>query len=411
MRDVFRALLISLLLIVCFAGSSFGAGFALYEYSARGNALGGTLVGRADDPSALSYNPAGITQLEGDQLMFGLTAIRPGMDLSFESAGIWSNEDNIWIPPHFYYTRQLSDRYWFGISATSRFGLGSEFDEDWPGRYNNYYASIQSFSVTPTLAVKVNDQLSIAAGIEAMWFEFEQKRKLPSGSLGFDTGLGQLDASLLGDDTGWGWNFALHFKPVERVKLGLSYRSQIDQKIEGDVDFSSDSLGSLISVSASGEVTLPDMYMFGIAYDLTERTSVEMDAVYTRWSSYDSLTIRYGEPFNASSTTEKNWNDVWRYQLGVEHALTDHSWLRLGYVYDNTPVPDDTIDYIVPANDRQIYSIGYGFRTKNWTYDLSYSYLDIKERHLDGRFDEGVFDSDISNSDTHLFGISVSYSF
>jgi long-chain fatty acid transport protein len=371
---------------------------------------GGTLVGRADDPSALSYNPAGITQLEGDHIMFGLTAIRPAMDISFDSFGTWSNEDNTWVPPHFYYTRQMSDKYWFGISATSRFGLGAEFDEDWPGKYNNYYACIQSFSVTPTLAMKVNDKLSIAAGVEAMWFEFEQKKQIL-------TPASDVDAGVKGDDIGWGWNFALHFKPSERVKLGFFYRSEVDQTVEGNVDFTTPvGLEALFpDTTGSGQVTLPESFSGGIAYQLTDKTSVEVGAIFTKWSSYDALTINYGTVIPATgvdySSSIKDWNDVWRYQLGIEHALTDHSWLRFGYVYDNSPVPDDTIDYIVPANDRQIYSIGYGFTTRNWTYDLSYAYLDIKERHIAERSDEWIYDSDISNSDTHLFGISVSYSF
>lgn len=414
MRDVCRALLISLLLIVCFAGSSFGAGFALYEYSARGNALGGALIGRADDPSALAYNPAGITQLEGDHLMFGLTAIVPSMDVNVDGFGVFSNVDKTWIPPHFYYTRQLSDKYWFGISATSRFGLGSEFDEDWPGKYNNYYSCIQSFSVTPTLAVKLNDQLSIAAGVEAMWFEFEQKKNIPGTPFGLPS---DVNAQLKGDDIGWGWNFALHFKPAERLKMGLFYRSEIDQTIEGDADFTVPSGTPAFlfpDTTAKGEVTTPESFSLGMVYQFSEKTSVEIDGIYTKWSSFSDLTISYDSdiyPGTDTTSTEKDWNDVWRYQLGIEHALTDHSWLRLGYVYDESPVPDSTVDYIVPSNDRQIYSIGYGFTKKNWTYDLSYSYLDIKERQLAGRPDEGVFDSDISNSDTHMFGISVSYRF
>jgi long-chain fatty acid transport protein len=258
--------------------------------------------------------------------------------------------------------------------------------------------------------MKVNDKLSIAAGVEAMWFEFEQKKQIL-------TPASDVDAGVKGDDIGWGWNFALHFKPSERVKLGFFYRSEVDQTVEGNVDFTTPvGLEALFpDTTGSGQVTLPESFSGGIAYQLTDKTSVEVGAIFTKWSSYDALTINYGTVIPATgvdySSSIKDWNDVWRYQLGIEHALTDHSWLRFGYVYDNSPVPDDTIDYIVPANDRQIYSIGYGFTTRNWTYDLSYAYLDIKERHIAERSDEWIYDSDISNSDTHLFGISVSYSF
>jgi len=405
-----RRILLAVVFIMVFATSCFAAGFGLYEFSARGNALGGTLAARADDPSALSYNPAGITQLEGDHIMFGLTAIRPQLDIIIGGVA-YGNEVKTWIPPHFYYTRQLDDRYWFGLSLTSRFGLGSEFKEDWPGRYNNYYACIQSVSLTPTLAMKVSDQFSVAVGVEAMWFEFEQKKKIP-------TPYGDVDAGLKGDDMGWGWNLGLHFRPTEKLKLGLFYRSEVDQTVEGNVNFQlpSAELATLFpDTTGSGAVTTPASFTVGAAYQISEKTSIEADAMYIKWSSYKDLTIKYGEVIPAIGTdkvsTPKNWDDVWRYQLGIEHALTDNSWLRLGYVYDNSPVPDETIDYIVPANDRQIYSIGYGFTKDKWTWDLSYSYLDIKDRNIPGNLEEGVFPSSVTNADTHMLGVTVTYSF
>ncbi len=416
MREFIRAIFLSIFLILCVAGSSFAAGFALYEFSSRGNALGGTLVGRADDPSALVYNPAGITQLEGENIMFGLTAIKPSLNVGFNDLGqSFSNVDKIWIPPHFYYTKQLNEKYWFGISATSRFGLGSEFDQDWPGKYNNYYGCIQSFSLTPTLAVKLSEKFAIAAGMEVMWFEFEQKKKIPGALFSLPS---DIDAQLKGDDIGWGWNFAMHFKPADRIRMGFFYRSEIEQNIEGNADFTvpSDTPAYLFpDTTGAGKVTLPESFSAGIAFQATEKTSIEADAIYTRWSSYDKLTINYGMdlygPDSDVTSTPKNWDDVWRYQLGIEHALSENSWLRFGYVYDDSPVPDETVDYIVPANGRQIYSIGYGFTRDKWIYDLSYAYLDIKERHIEGRSGEGVFDSDITNADTHMFGISVSYRF
>jgi len=101
LRKLVNAFPLSLLLIFLMAGASSGAGFALYEYGSRGNALGGTLIGRADDPSAMVYNPAGITQLEGTRLMTGFTAITPSIDFDVPGSGTYSNIDKTWIPPPF----------------------------------------------------------------------------------------------------------------------------------------------------------------------------------------------------------------------------------------------------------------------------------------------------------------------
>lgn len=152
------------------------AGFAIYEWSARGNALGGATVGRADDPSALASNPAGITQLDGVQVLGGFTAIHPVLDVRTGDEWTTSDEDSLWLPPHFYATWKINDRYSIGLGTFSRFGLGSVFDDDWPGRFNSYEAIIESMSINPNVAVKVTDSLSAAFGVDAMYLNFSKNR-------------------------------------------------------------------------------------------------------------------------------------------------------------------------------------------------------------------------------------------
>jgi len=167
---------------VCGPGA-YGAGFGLYEGSARGDALGGTLVGRADDPSALYYNPAGIVQLPGDQFMAGVTLITPMSDVTtLTPLGkvTTSQERNWWYPPHAYYTHDFNDTVWAGLGIFSRFGLGTEFPDNWPGRYNSYYASIQSLTLNPDVAFKITDKLSVAAGFDATYFDLKLKRMVPN---------------------------------------------------------------------------------------------------------------------------------------------------------------------------------------------------------------------------------------
>ncbi|HOR54758.1 MAG TPA: outer membrane protein transport protein, partial [Synergistales bacterium] len=173
MRRPVLILVIAAVVTVLACGTALGAGFALYDWSARGNALGGAMTGRADDPSAIAFNPAGITQIPGSSMMAGLTFIMPGGTLTNMGTGDSVNMiDHTFIPPHFYYTRQLNDRLWFGVGLLTRFGLGTDFPPDWYGRYNSYYANIQSLSLNPNLAWKVNDRLSLSVGVEALWFEY-----------------------------------------------------------------------------------------------------------------------------------------------------------------------------------------------------------------------------------------------
>lgn len=413
MRKYFLSCLCLILLMVSKKGEA--AGFGIYEWSARGNALGGAMVARADDPSAVAFNPAGMVQLEGTQMMFGFTAIAPNADMKGNNLPptedpTWSTVDSIWFPPYFYYTRQVNDNQWFGIGLFTRFGLGTEFDPDWFGRYNSYKAEIASVSVNPSWAWKVNEKFSVGVGIEAMYFGIGLKKKIPNPSAQnpFDPEVA-FDSELEGDSFGWGWNMGFLYKASDTVNFALTYRSRVEQEVEGDFDLFLPDGKKIGQKGASGQITLPDLLVAGVAFKPTEKLSVEIDAVLTRWSTYDRLTINFDD--DTSVTSPKNWNDTWRYQLGIEYALSENLDLRVGYIIDPSPIPDETVDYIAPTNDRKLYSVGLGYRKGDWTYDFAYTYLDIKPRDIVGRPADFVYDSRQDNGDAHLFGVSLSRKF
>lgn len=430
-RTRLGVLLLAAVTVLAVAQSSFGAGFALYEGSARGNALGGAMVGRADDPSALFYNPAGITQLPGIQFMSGATFIMPTTDVHTFVNGVETVSgavDNLWFPPHIYATYQYNDSLFFGLAVFSPFGLGTEFDEGWPGRYNNYKAVIQTLTINPNVAYKITDRLSVAAGLDAMYFDLTLKQKLNSGSaLGraplpaaFD-----INSSLTGDSWGYGWNAALHYRAFDWLSLGLSYRSQVKQHLKGQADFTK----PLVSVvpttwfndtGVSGAVSLPAELYLGATFKPMDRLSWEVGAIFTQWSSYRELVINYQAPIIylpyypytvSQSRSTKNWKDVWRFNTGVEYKALPWLDLRVGYVYDQEPTSAQYLDYLVPANDRHMFAGGVGFRWDKWTLDVSYTYLIIENRDVFDSLARGVLDSTFRDGNAHLIGVSVGYKF
>ncbi|MBU1692438.1 MAG: outer membrane protein transport protein [Verrucomicrobia bacterium] len=400
-----RRFLVLALTLGLLSQAAYGAGFALYEGSARGNAMGGALTGSADDPSALYYNPAGITQLEGVQVMGGLTVIAPATKITTATpmgSVTTETEDNIWIPPHLYATWGVNDRVWLGIGMYSRFGLGTEFDENWPGRYNSYKAVIQTLTFNPNVALKINDQVSLAAGVSAMWLDLDLRRKLPNPVVGGP----DLDFQLCGDSIGYGYNVGARWQPLDWLSFGATYQGEVDQDVEGDASVSGR------KGDASGDISLPDMVFLGTSVKPTEKFTVEFDAIRTGWSSYDQFALNLDPtvlgPDKTVLVSPKNWDDVWRYAVGVEYALNETWSLRAGYTYDEEPGPDDTADYLLPANDRDLYSVGAGYRWKEWTFDLSYTYLVIKDRTIAARLEQGILPSEFKDGDTHLVGLSVS---
>ncbi|GAB6057216.1 OmpP1/FadL family transporter [Desulfonatronum parangueonense] len=396
-------------------GSANGAGFALYEFGARGTSMAGTMLGRADDPSAVAYNPAGITQLEGTQTMIGLSVVAPSGKVRTPGETT-SIESNYWVPPHAYLTRQMSDKAWLGLGLYTRFGLGTEFPKGWPGEYNNIYTRVKSLSFNPNLAYKLTDTVSVAAGAEVMWFDFYQKKMVGRP-------LGGIEAELSGDSYGFGGNVALHYKPSDTWALGLTYKSRVKQSIKGDATFqrtpTARALGYFNDTSAKGDIILPDSFGIGLMFRPHERLSLEANAIYTLWSTYDKLEITYGEALTPGAPTgnskvssmAKNWKDVWRFQVGGEYSLNDFIDLRLGYVFDQIPDKDEYADYMTPTSNRHIVTTGIGFSGERFSVDFSYSYLWFADRNIIARPADHVLDSTFKDGHTHLTSISLGYKF
>ncbi len=154
------------------------AGFAIYDWSARGVAMGGATMAGKPDASVVASNPAAMTGLNGTQVMTGLSAVAPMVTVSIAGKESSDAESNVWMLPHAYAVKQLGERYWLGIGVFNRFGLGTEFDENWPGAGSVYYAAIKSVSLTPVLGMRLTDNWSIGLGAEANYFDFTQKKKV-----------------------------------------------------------------------------------------------------------------------------------------------------------------------------------------------------------------------------------------
>lgn len=417
-------------LLVCtaLAGTAQAEGFALYEWGARGNALGGTMVARKPDASAVAYNPALMTQLEGTHVMAGFSAIVPDAKVDVNYGGqTYTGEGahNVWTPPHGYLTTQVKDNLWLGMGIYTRFGLGTEYDDpNWAGRYNIYDAEIQTVSYNPNVAFKITDKLSAAVGIEFMTLDLKLKKKIDGTDMDnspTDSGAGDIDSELKADSYGWGLTGGLHYQFDEQWAAGVSYKSQVKQNADGTNSFTPGSsvtnpmiLGAYRDCNVEGSVTLPDMISFGISYNPIPELGIEVGATLTRWSLYDNLPIYHDAPFAGTGrlvNSEKEWSDSWRYSVGVEYAATPWMDLRAGFIYDESPADSDHIDYLIPTSDRQLYSTGVGFHWDSYTVDLSYTYIVATNAEYDNHATNGIYDGNSYDGRTHVVGLSVGYKF
>ena len=405
------AVFIFLNIVFCgLARNAFAGGFALYEGSVRANGLDGCLIGKADDPSAIFFNPAGITQLDGTQISLGGTIVTPMTHVRTES---WSGRTqdshlkrNYFMPPYAYVTYKQSERLWLGLGFFAPFGLGTEFDEGWAGRHNSYNAFVRVVTLNPNAAFKVTDRLSVSGGVNLSRLDLKLESRAP---------LFEADIAMKGNGMGVGYNLGVHYKLLDWIKLGLSYRSKIHINLNGRANYiSSPNMQRLfLNGHIDSTVTLPDMLMLGVNFQALKNLSVELSTIRTGWSNFDQMSIQFHNPVAGMKrvTKAKNWNDVWRWQIGFEYNAAAWLDLRAGYVYDNGPTPRTTTDYLVPANDRQMFCFGTGFKWKAWTLDLSYSYLVSRNRTVTARPIDGVLKGKLYDGETHLYGLGIGYKF
>ncbi|MGE4263800.1 MAG: OmpP1/FadL family transporter [Desulfovibrio sp.] len=387
-----RALaLLMFLPTVCHAG-----GFALNELSARANAMGGATIALADDASAAIYNPAGITQQPGTSVMFGATAIAPTADVRAGAGAETTLQTNIYTPPHAYLVHQLNDKVWLSVGLYTRFGLGTQYGYEWAGTTKTYKAELASYSLAPNIAFKVTDKLSFAFGPEIIYSSADL-RKRPTSTT---------DMKMLVDGVGFGAQASLHYTFNDQWSAGFVYHSSQKQSDSGHVHYTENAL--MRDQALTIKMTLPASYSLGVAYKPNEKWKLEADAVFTQWQDYKKLEYDFED--QADSTSWKHWRNVWRFQLGGEYMATDWLALRAGFVWDQDPIRRGYEDYMLPSNDRKIYSAGFGIIDDKLTYDFSLMYLVNNDRSMDSN-PNLMGATQITNSRAYMAGFSIGYKF
>lgn len=414
-----RVFLLSCLLTLTMTGSALAEGYAMTEWSARGLGLAGGMVGRADDPSALAYNAAGITQLPGTQIMGGMSFVAPYGTVEGMQGGkpfSTSVKPAVWTPPHAYITHQLNDDVWLGFGVFSRFGLGNSFEGAWPGRYNMYDVALQTVSAVPTVAYKINDIFSVSAGLEVMYLTMYEGVKSPIShpQAGY---LGDNDLQLEGQGVGFGAHFGLHAKFNEQWSAGLTYKSQVTQNVYGDAQFSQNIANSPMRNSdISGTLQLPDSASLGIAYKPLPNLSFEVGTVWTRWSTYNHLNIYFDQPSGLRSLSQKNWKDGWNFNASAEYSPLDWLTLRAGYWHETSVIDENFADFMLPTNGRDAMSLGLGFKWEDWKLDLGYAHIwiyptDYSNSQGSGIASSGMRNAKTSNTAADVYSFSISYTF
>lgn len=403
------------------SGTALAEGFAVYEWSARGVALGGATMSRSADPSVVSANPAAMVNLPGAQVQAGISVVMPVGRIRFNDGppnnkfGRFKVADEYWPMPSAYFTYQLNDRVSLGVGEYTRFGLGLDYPVHWHGRYNIQNIELQTASLTPVAAFRLTDKLSLGLGFEAMYLDVLIKKASPgTGDPATGTPATDIRAKIEGDNVGFGGNLSLHYKLNDEWAFGAIYRSAVEQKVDGDVwmTLPAGAGGTVVKSGAHATLTLPESVAFSAAYSPRPDLSLEIMATWTRWSRFRYLNIHFDDnPLSDGAMSTKHWKDAWRLGFGVEYSPLDWLDLRAGYVWDGCPVTEGHEDYLIPTDNRQIWSLGTGMRWRDWTFDFAYAFLYAHKRSYATRASEGVFASQTYDTRSHIVSLSAGYKF
>ena len=351
-------------------------GFAINEWSAEGVAMGGARMFAEGDAANVAYNPASITKVDGEAFKVSATYLSPHGEYDLYDADgtkldSGTNRVHFGFAPGTYYVKKLNDKDWFGIGAFSRFAMVSEFERDSDVSTNAFLSRLNGVSVTPTFAHKFDDKWSAAVGAEINYVGLTmEKNAMPGPSVPTHT---------KGESYALGWNAAANYAFDDKNEIGVVYRSRIKHSMEAD--FHAYNGPVTLSGDAYGEVTLPESWHIGYSHKFNDKTRVELNAVRTNWSTYDALNINVsgtGLPnFDKVHASPKNWEDGWRYAIGVEHKLSDKYTLMAGFAYDESSIPYDGGDFMVPTGNRRTYSIGARYNDKDQTVALALGWMDV----------------------------------
>ena len=378
------ALPLGFALLIC-TSKVFGLGLRIPNQDASAIARGNAFAATADNPSAIYYNPAGITQLEGHNLQVGsLFYLGIYGDYKSPSGQKVDNDEEVLPVPNIYYTFTPKDSLLsFGLGVYEPFGFSVKWPNDAPFRTAGYEGDLTYITINPVVALKVHRTLSIAAGPTFNYGDITLKRGLlpspdiiPGDQFKFD-----------GNNWSYGFTAGAMWQPHEKWSFGLSYRSESCMKFEGTATISPAFLAPPPlppSSSASTEVKFPQIIIGGVSYRPNEKWNIEVNIDWADWNSVDTLKI---SPY---ANEKLDWHSSFMYQVGVTRYFDNGYYASTGFFYSEESTSGSYFTPLVPDTDLYIGSLGGGYKGEHWNWALAMQIIAGNYRSVDNQNDPSV---------------------
>jgi long-chain fatty acid transport protein len=379
------------------SGPAGGNGFSLpVQDAVQVGRAGAGSVAAASDASTAWHNPAGMTELEGEEMLAGATVVYAGYDVSDRDstattpgtggapspvAGENGHPRTTAIVPTLFYVRPLTEEhdFWFGLALTSPWGLGVDYDDDWFGRYDSIETRLTTINLSPSVAYRITDWLSVGAGVNIEYADAKLSSALPDTLAPGGPSVATDGANkFTGDSFGAGFNVGVLLKPRPDTKIGLHYRSPVQHDLEGRVKVSN-LQGPLAAgngrFTADAKLNEPDVASIGIVHEPIPGTLLFAEAQWFNWSRFQDLRVKFNDGQDDSVRTQ-DWKDTWSFYGGVEQKLPGGFTLRGGAGYEPTPTVDAWRNTSLPDGDRLRVAVGLSY---DWSERLR---IDVGYAHV-----------------------------
>jgi long-chain fatty acid transport protein len=359
-------------LVFGLAGTVHAAGYGVDTQDARATGMATAVTALTDDAAAVLYNAAGVVHGPGLEVRIGDTLIAPSVSFSPTGGGAATKTTTgVVPPPNFYATYGISNDIAVGIGVFSPYGLVTSWPSGWQGQFLAQSSSLATYYINPTFAVRIADRVKLGVGIDIVRATVDIKRQLNFLDSTGTTELG-------GGAWGSGANAGIQVDIVPKMlTFGAQYRGQVPLNFSGNAHFSnvpSELQGTLTDQSISASINLPDTWQLGLGIMPIENLRIGIDTVWTNWSTFQQLAITFNNP--ALNLAEpKNWSAEWNLHIGAEYAINDAFRIRVGFLYDPTPSPANTLSPDLPDATRYNIAAGVGYHWNQFQADLGYQYV------------------------------------
>lgn len=422
-----KSRVLHLILALGFAAAAAHAAetFSVVPDSAQGLGIVGGRYANLQDASAVRVSPANILKIEKSELL--INAAMWNGDISFTPSGgggaVQMNKP--WVFPASMYFVQpiIPGRLAFGIGVSTPYGMSASYPHDMgsPLRYAlPYSASLLTVDITPAVAFKVCDSLSVAAGLDIMYADLQMKQFYSWSNLGGPfLGAPEGDTKIHGQGWGLGAYGAINWTIAKKHRIVVVGRLPMRVNLSGDFQATNMPAGLSPPFSSSSNfnsgISFPGSISVGYGFDVTDRFTVGFDFKWSQNSSTYDLPLQIGnnQPLLGGATTSVfGWKNSVDVGTGMTYKLDENWVLRGGYLFSENSQPASTFTPLVPGYDRHVFSLGVGWRGKTRGVDLTYAYVYYPTRTVSGSYSNpaGQYDGTY-NHQWHVLSLSVTQRF